>query len=285
MSEENPHKPEEQSIERAEGAAELQEIESLNLSINKATNEILVRDATGKIVLELKQPLSARPQATETKEEERKSLTANEFRSVFERLDNLGITWTADIPPLPTIKEKGKGQFSSEEYNLIQKEYPRFPRELTALIFHALIGSRFSEDLIGTEEAVREKVAVLNEKLITPQYRSDFFFRYAIKVPYFENIDWEVVIKAYERGVKDMPKTPYVLLNLILRNPIDITIPLTHAVNEDREPEFITVAANENLLDSLIEHLTEARLALEKAKRLDLKEPNTLQEGQDNGSS
>lgn len=284
MSEENPHKPEDQDTTYVVRGDESQAIESLSLSVNRATNEILVKDAAGNVVLELKQPpKETQPKKTEARED-RKPLTGDQFREALDKLERLGITWTADVPPIPIFKEREKGQFSKEEYSRIQRDYPTFPRELVALAFYELIGSKISETIIGNEEEVQQKVAILNERLFTPQFRSDFFFKFAIKVPYFEDVDWEVVIKAYERGVKNMPKTPYVLLNLILRNPIDITVPLLDAVNEEREAEFITVAANEYLLDKLIEHLMEARGALEKAKKATLQEAEIVKEEQDNGN-
>lgn len=63
-----------------------------------------------------------------------------------------------------------------------------------------------------------------------------------------------------------MPKIAYALLSLILRNPVNTTLSLEEAANTHREPQFITVAVNESLLDQLMSRLIEIKAALEKAQ-------------------
>lgn len=285
MSEEK-QKPEGQDATE-EGAAESKGIETLSLSVDRARNQILVRDESGKVVLELQQPGQVQTAAPkpEVAPKEKTPLTADQFRSALEEMSKLGLTWTADFPPVPTfIDDDSRSLFSREEYSRLQQEYPRLPREITALLFHELVGTNVSESIVGTEEEVKGKVVVLNEKLFTKQFRSDFFFKFATKVPYFETIDWEVVIKAYEKGVKKMPQTPYVLLNIIIRSPSDVTKPIWEAVEEEREPEFITVAANEHLLETLIDTLVEAHQALGQAKQAILSQATAEEGEKGNGS-
>src|SRR5437867_3405664 len=66
-------------------------------------------------------------------------LTSDEFRSVLEQTDALGLTWSADIPPRIKPKNGEKRDILlSEEYAKIQQKYPSFPRELGLVMFHAL---------------------------------------------------------------------------------------------------------------------------------------------------
>jgi hypothetical protein len=127
------------------------------------------------------------------------------------------------------------------------------------VILRVLLGRRVTKEL--------ERKAAVIENLLTQEYRSEFFFKYAIKVPYFEDIDWEVVVKAYERGTTIMPKIAYALLAITLRNPVDTTLSVEEGANEHREPEFITVAVNEQLVDLLTSRLIEIKAALEKAQQ------------------
>lgn len=267
MSEENIQKTPEEKRE--------QDGKSIELTINKATNEIIFRDSTGEIYIV--QPKVIEPEIED--EPDREPLTVDEFRFALEKLDALGITWTTDIPPHPVFKKGIKRSKSfRDEYHQLQKKYPQFPHELGAVIFNALLGSKQSPLIVGSEETLKEKAALINQVLLTQEYRSEYFFKFAIKVPYFEEIDWEVVIKAYERGTRNMPKIAYSLLSLSLRDPIDTTLSLEEGANESRDVKFITVAVNEHLIDRLIGRLTDAKNALEKAQRAVLSEQNALEE-------
>jgi hypothetical protein len=274
VSEENLENPPERGEASTEETSAALGSETLQVTVNRAANQIIFRDPSGRtFALELKERATPPAPERQEKREQRKPLTSEEFRRALDAIDANGMTWTADFPPRPIIKPDARERFSSEEYSRIRKEYPTFPREVVSLIFSELTGAATPEHLVGDQQGVQEKIAALNEKLLTLQYRSEFFFKYAIKVPYFEAIDWEVVIKAYERGIKSMPKTPYVLLNLITRSPVDPTKPFMEAIEEERHAEFITVAADEQLLDHLIENLTAAREALESTKRAQITEP------------
>ena len=270
MSEENIPKDSE-SIEKALSTQNSQGDDTIQLKINRSKNELsFVNPVTGKAIT-IKAIIEDDDEDEEDEEdsEERPApLPPDEFRDVLKQLDDLGITWSAGVPPTPRFK-KGfeKSQTFGEEYFQIQKKYPRFPRELGAVIMNALAGTNQPEALIGNEEDVKKKVEIIHEVLITPEYRSEFFFRHAIKVPYFEEADWEVVIKAYERDVKEMPKSAYALLSLAFRNPVDSTLPIEEGSMEYVRPQFVTAAVNEYLLDKLITQLTAARAALEKAQQ------------------
>lgn len=277
MSEEKAKKGADESLNKDSRAPEAQDRESLELTVNKATNEIIFTDPAGKVFVI--QPKIIEP---EPKEEGKKEpLTPEEFGEVLAKLDTLGITWSTDIPPSPIVTDALEWTTSSQqEYREIQKRYPRFPRELGNVILHALLGQKQPVGLVGSEEVLKRKVDLIRA-LLTQEYRSEFFFNYAIKVPYLEQLDWEIVVKAYERSITAMPKVAYALLSLTLRNPIDTTIPLERGAHE-RESQFITIALNERLIEKLMKELTVVKNQLEKAQKsaVSLTEQAMLQEGE-----
>lgn len=275
MSEENLQKVPEGEAQEGDSAPESHGPETIELRINKARNELtLVDPSTGHSVA-IKAIIIEEDEEEDNNREEvkrlRRPLTPDEFREVFIKLNELGITWSADVPPLPRFKEGvERSETFTDEYLQIQRNYNRFPRELGALIVNELMGKPQSPALVGGDEDVQKKLAILREALpVNGSYRSEFFFKHAIKVPYFEDADWEVVVKAYERGVKDMPKIAYALLSLAFRKPVDPTLPIEEGSEQFKysRPDFITVAANEYLLDKLIVQLVEAREALDKAQQ------------------
>lgn len=187
-------------------------------------------------------------------------LTAHEFRDVLQQIDALGLTWTADL--VPGLRPKGREGYEAllgREYKEIQRQYPHLPRELGLVVFHALTGRSVSSRLTDTEEDLAAKVAVVREILLTGDYRAEFFFKHAIKVPYFANVDWEVVIKAFEKNVKDMPAIPYALLSLHFYGANEFH-------QEEEERQTMTVAVDERLVDRLIKSLTEVKAALKRTR-------------------
>ena len=200
--------------------------------------------------------------ASKEKDNRHRPLSSDEFRSVLQRLDALNLTWTPDIPPLVRSREVGANDFLfSEEYISIQESHPNFPQELGFAIFHALTGSKSSGSFLGTKEEADQKAKAVREFLDTPEFRKEFFFRYAIKVPYFLDLDWEVVIKAAEKNVETMPRIAYALLSLVFRQP-------TTAITGGKEKETLTVAVDEKLIDRLMSSLSDVKTALVKAQKV-----------------
>lgn len=213
---------------------------------------------------------------TEAPVKKKGPLTAEKFREAWEQLRALGITWTTDVLPVPSFLE-GYNRDAAfwKRYVELQKEFPGFPRELASVVMHGLVAPQ-----PGTE--LDEKVNIIRSDLLTHDYRAEFFFKYATKVPYFDDLDWEVVIKAHERGVNAMPRIAYALLRLSFRTPN-----FRNVVNEDtdddyQEPDVLTVAANEELIDKIIEGLSEARRALDKTQKLAESLTDLAQEDHDN---
>jgi len=187
-------------------------------------------------------------------------MTPKEFREALEAVDNLGLTWTADVSPFVKAKKpEAEKALVSEEFAALQAKYPHLPFEIYLAASYKLTGNKGVADAAGGEDTLREKAEIANEILIDNAFRSEFFFKHAIKVPYLRDIDWEVVYKLYERGVEEMPGIAYGLLALSLQDPF--------FTGRSPSAQHITVAVDENLLTKLIGILNEVKAKLESARQ------------------
>lgn len=259
MSQENP-------IPDAEVSLPLSSSDDIEVTINKSTKEISLKDPTTGRLITFKanviEPEEEENEIGDEDEEDVVPLTAQDFQDALQRIDSLGLTWTADR----TLEIKPKNPESeealySEEFREIQRKYPALPRELTAVVFHALTGREAPEVIVGDESNLREKVATVRDIIITPEFRSEFFFKHAIKVPYLESVDWEVVVKTRERNVSDIPGTAYALLLLTFHN----TNPTVGRLDEHQNT---TVAVDINLVNRLIRTFVEIKTALEDSQHV-----------------
>ena len=192
-------------------------------------------------------------------ESEHKPLNPEEFRSVLRQLDQMGLTWTSDLPPDLVAKDADtNGALASEKLQEIQNNYPMFPNELGYVIWYALTGTEPLMEVVGTEEDLRMKSAIVRECLITPGFRDEFLFKHMLKVPYFSNLDWEVIVKTSERGVQAFPGNAYALVSVLLESN------LQHA----EKNEHFTFAINEQRLETLIALFGDMRAALQKARQI-----------------
>lgn len=264
MSEKKPKNPAVEESKEPPGLLLPVGDERVEATFNRSKNELIIRDPnTGRVIT-----LSTRVEEEETEEagKEDEPLTPDEFRKALERLDALGLTWTADrAPRVKTKDDTPESVLFSDEYEQIQADYPTLPRELRVVASYALTRNKAfvsgGLSIVGGEEYLESKAAIVRELLETPEYRSEFFFKQAIKIPYLETIDWEVVFKTHERNVETMPGAAYALLMLTLHN----TNPRISGLDEH---QTITVAANLPLVDKIIGLLLEVRGALEEAGKL-----------------
>jgi hypothetical protein len=173
----------------------------------------------------------------------------------LQRLHDIGLTFTADQNIKPTSKDDSA--LLSPEFAQFQKDYPTLPREVATIAFHHLIGRECPADVVGEEEVYRKKVDISKEFYLNDEYREAFFFKHAIKVPYFSEIDWEIVIKTFENNVKGFPGIPYALLSLHLNSP-----------NRMIQNQLITVAVNTIIVDKLMDTLGKVKKALENTQIL-----------------
>jgi hypothetical protein len=184
-------------------------------------------------------------------------LSTDDFRSVLQQVHALGLTWTADAPPRLIAQKPGiENTTTLAAVQKLARSYPNFTEELGATIWYILTGSKSLASGQTKEDLEAKAAIVLESGLISDKYRSEFFFRFATKVPYFSDLDWEVVVKAYEKNVQEMPGVTYALVSLQFRNPIGVSSPPPHAV---------TIALDGHSVERLIKILTDVKNALGKS--------------------
>ena len=200
-------------------------------------------------------------------------LKPDEFVEVLKKIDSLGLTWTADLPVLLRPKsEEAEEAILSEEFKHIQDTYPDFPHELTHVIYTTLTGRDYRPSIVGPKEEFEAKSEAVSEIVITPEFRSDFFFKHALKVPYFSKLDWEVVVKAFENNVYEMPLNSYAIVSVLLRS----------AVHDTKKTSTITFALNEQTVRTLLKDLVSIEKALQAAGQVRKKFPLKLADGKRN---
>jgi hypothetical protein len=182
-------------------------------------------------------------------------LTPENFRQVLQQIAALGLTWTSDLPPQLVAKEQDGSSFASENLREIQDKYPSFPNELGYVIWYALTGTEPLTDLAGSRTDLRLKAEIVREELITPEFRDEFFFSHMVKVPSFDNVDWEVIVKTSERGVQRFPGNAYALVTILMEG---------NAHYGDKR-ENVTFAINEARLEKLLTVLKDMRESLKRA--------------------
>src|SRR5947207_3240923 len=75
--------------------------QTLALTFNKETNEIIFADPNGQVFV-------IEPKVIEPETAERKPLTVEEFRDALDQLQTLGIKWSSSIPPAPVVEDVTK---------------------------------------------------------------------------------------------------------------------------------------------------------------------------------
>lgn len=200
-------------------------------------------------------------------------MTPEEFEAALATIDRLGLTWTADMTPNIKAKspETEKG-LVSEEFLELQDRYPGLPFEVSIATAHKLTGNKSLAEIAGGEDSLKKKAEIAERIFIDRSFRSEFFFKHAIKVPYLRDIDWEVVYKLYERGAEGMPGIPYGMLALTLQDPF--------FTSRGRNVRNITVAIDETIVNHLLKILGEVKVKLENARRISdvLNEQHLLEE-------
>lgn len=253
MSEEN-HKIADQPKDENAVAPDIHD-EAYEVTFRKSTGELVIKDPKSG------HSMTVRGKVDETVEEEKdvKPLTPEELRMALQRVDALGLMWTADVSPGVKPKETGSDSaFFGEEFEKLQEEYPSLPRELSLVVGHVLTGYEIPPNIVGSEDDLKKKAAIVKELLITPKYRSEYFFKHAIKVPYLVDIDWEVVLKLSERNVRDIPGVSYALLSLVFREPAPTR----------NNRQTTTVAVDEYLVDRLLSILGDVKDHLARARQV-----------------
>lgn len=255
MSEERTNNTAEECGDNGLTAPQSQPIE---LILNKKTGNIIFKSPDGQ-TFNAKATIIDDEEEGETKVTDAPPLTPEQFREALQRFSDLSLTWTADTPPRvkPASKE-GDSVLLSTEFDAFQREYPKLPREVGSIAYHYITGSECTADVAGDAETLRKKIEIAKEFFLNEEYRAEFFFKHAIKVPYFSEIDWEVVIKAAEKNVTTFAGVAYALLSLHLDSPD----------GSKSKNQTLTVAVNTAIVDKLMATLKDVRDALEGIKKL-----------------
>lgn len=249
MSQDDPQKPSEELTPNTSNLG-------YEIVFNKTTNEILLKDSKGNAA-SLKATIIE--QENDGEEDDDVPLTPEQFGAALRRVDELGLTWSADRVPRAKVKENiGEDVLLGDEFRKIQEEYPTLPLELGVAVSYALTGNKLLAFEVGGDEVLKEKAKIVTDIVLSVDYRSEFFFKHALKVPYFSNIDWEVILKLREKNVKHSPGVSYALLTLLF-----------HDENaEKNKHQSLTVAVDTILVNKLIASLTQVKKGLEQGRRL-----------------
>jgi hypothetical protein len=224
--------------------------------LDKTKNEITVTDPSGNTIAFKAKIIEEEPE----EDDEIPPLEPEEFEQAIRLMDVMGLGWTAGRTP--SVKPKNadaEGALVSPEFERLQNTYPHLPFEVFMATSHFLTGSNSFAAIAGGKEKLQQKGQIAGEFIVDHEFRTEFFFRSAIKVPYLKDIDWEVVSKLYERGVTGSPGIAYGLLALSLEDAF-----LSNRQNPRRHT---TVAVDEKTVDHLIKILTEVKTHLAIARQ------------------
>lgn len=139
----------------------------------------------------------------------------------------------------------------------LQERYPDLPREVGEVTWSALTGNKPDAEIVGPDEHGSAKQKIVQQLVITEEFRERFYLRYCGKVPRFREVDWEIVIKAVERGHRTAPDYPYALL----------TLDTVDDVHGHHDHKTLCFSIGLHGLRRLIEELSELREHLEKMPR------------------
>lgn len=228
-----------------------------HLIVDRFSNELtLIRDSGESISL----PAHIIDHTDEEEGDEPPPMTPEDFEKAVRAVDQLGLTWTAGMTPGVKAKSpETESSLLSDEFEKLQDAYPRLPYEVYLAASYYLTQSTIYAKEAGGIESLERKAEIAKELIVTQDYRREFFFQSSIKVPYLKDIDWEVVFKLNERGVKGVPGIAYGLLALTLQDPF-----FTGRPGNIRN---ITVAVDERLTDYLLKILNELKSMLASATR------------------
>lgn len=237
--------------------------ETLEITIKKDSNEVILRNPKDNRVVRLKANFEdAFEEKIEEDSGDGQPLTPEQFEDGLRRIDSLGLAFTVDLyPGIVAKNESSPDLIDADELEDIKNKYPILPREIGFVAHSILTGRTDTLDLIGGSESFERKSQIVKELVLTEHYKADFFFQHSLKVPFFESIDWEVNFKTHERGVKGVVNIPHALLMLTFHNP-------NPRLGHLDAHQNVTVAVNRDLVDKLLATLAEVRTALDESFKI-----------------
>lgn len=185
------------------------------------------------------------------------ALAVKDFVKALREVDKLGLTWTGDF--YPDVRPKSPGDESAldaGDFERISNAYPQLPREVGYVVLHLLTGA--NADVVGDEEALKAKSEAVEELLLTPSYRSEFFFNHLLKVPKLAETDWEVVIKTSDQSIKELTPTPYAVISLRVLS----------SMHDEEKYKTLSFAVDELRAAQMIEMLSDVQVQLKRTQEL-----------------
>lgn len=233
--------------------------ETLEIIVKRDSDEVILRNPKDNRIVKLKASFEDAIKERLEEEDDDEPLTPEQFEDGLRRIDALGLTFTVDLyPSLVAKNESSSDLIDVDELEEIRKKYPTLPREVGFVAHSTLTGREDALELFGGSESFERKSQIIKEVVLTQEYKSDFFFKHALKVPFFEGIDWEVNFKTHEKGVKGIVYVPYALLMLTFHNP-------NPRIGHFDAHQNVTVAVNKDLLDTMLATLNDVRTALNES--------------------
>lgn len=211
-------------------------------------------------------PESPRPTSTRSEDGSSRpfrTTTAAEFQDAISRLYAAGF-WFDDSATLCTVP--GDTAQPMQLLLELQEQYPYLPTEVQALALASLTGSQPDPDLVGPPDEASAKFRVMEDRVLTEEYREKFFLKHCGKIPRFRALDWEVVVKYAERGFQRPPGFPYAL----------VTLEAVNDVHGHHEHETLAFTIGKLGLQTLIKELQEILSCLRQCL------PATASEAPDN---
>ena len=202
-------------------------------------------------------PSKAKETAKRVEQIHKSPLDLAELKRVLARLAKLGLQWTADLPPrLRPVSTNDNAALRSAEFNQIVTLYPHLPLEVAALILFVVTGTKPDKKLVGSVSDLAKKSELIKSTIVTADYKSEFFFENAIKLQKLCGLDWEVVIKTYEKDVSGIPACPYAIFSLTLHK------------SENSEHKHVTFATDIRGIRRLKKALSEVEEQFDTAVKL-----------------
>lgn len=180
-------------------------------------------------------------------------ISAEEFAAALESLHKTG--WTFDeAARLRRIDDGPANAGNQRDLIALQERYPYLPGEVRELLWFLLTGNDPDPEIVGPSDEIAMKCEVLQRLVLTDALRERFYLRECGKVPRFRELDWEVVIKAVERGHQNAPGYPYALM----------TLDAVNDVHGHHEHETLSFAIGLHGLRRLVAELSELLARLEE---------------------
>lgn len=196
---------------------------------------------------------------------------AQEFVASLESLYDMGWAFDSSYPArLTRIDDQPPTPPELNKLAETRAACPSLPHEIAELAWYALTGNQPDEQIVGDTDTVEAKINAVRHLVINDDYRERFYLQTCSKLPRYRGIDWEVVIKAAERGHSATPWYPYAL----------VTVDTVEDARGHHEHKTLAFSVGINGLNTLIDELVALKGHLERV-HLAPRSPSASKEHED----